>query len=303
VTKEQPLILVCGAAGRVGATGRHVTHDLLERGFRVRALVFRDDDRSRALTDAGAEIVVADLTDYPSVRAALRGVKRAYFTCSLTDELPFMTTVFAAAAMEEGLEAIVNISQSVIVPDDLSPATRRHWAGELIFDWSTVPVTHVRATVFADALMILGSVGLRDRSEFRFPFGDAKLPPIASTDVAAVVAAVLASPAPHADRVLDLRGDKLVSGDEMAGVISEVLGREITYRDISQDEYRAQLAHLGLDEWTITHLLAVGVKVCAHERETMTTTVEDITGSPPRALAEIVEVYKDMLRAPAAPSS
>jgi len=303
MTEEQPLILVCGAAGRVGATGRHVTHELLHRGFGVRALVFRDDDRSRALSDAGAEVVVADLTDYPAVRAALRGVKRAYFACSLTDELPFMTTVFAAAATEEGLEAIVNISQSVIVPDDLSPATRRHWAGELIFDWNAVPVTHVRATVFADALLILGSVGLRDRDEFCFPFGKAKLPPIASTDVAAVVATVLASPAPHMGQVLDLRGDKLVTGEEMAGTIGEVLGREITYRDVSQGEYRAQLAHLGLDEWSITHLLAVGVKVRAHERETMTTTVADVTGSPPQTLAEIVEVYKDMLKTPAAPSS
>lgn len=296
MTEERPLILICGASGRVGATGRHVTHNLLEQGYPVRALVYREDDRSRALADSGAEVVVADLAEYTSVRSAMRGVKRAYFACSLTAELPFMTTVFAAAAMEENVEAIVNISQSVIVPDDPSPVTRRHWAGELIFNWSTVPTVHIRATIFADALMILGSIGIRDRSEFRFPFGDARMPPIAATDVAAVVSAVLASPAPYLGQVLDLRGDRLLAGKEMAEVVGNVLGREITYRDISQDEYRVELARLGLDDWSITHLSAVADKVRAHERETMTTTVKDVTGNAPKTLAAVVESYREMLK-------
>ncbi len=294
---DLPLILVCGASGRVGATGRHVTHNLLELGYPVRALVFREDERSLALADAGAEIVVADLADYTGVRAAMRGVKRAYFACSLSAELPFMTTVFAAIAKEEGVEAVVNISQSVIVADDPSPVTRRHWAGELILNWSGVPSVHIRATVFADALMVLGSIGMRDKGEFRFPFGDAKMPPIAASDVAAVVAAVLVDPTPYLGRALDLRGERLMSGDEMAAVVGEVLGKEMVYQNISEEEYRAELGQLGLDDWSITHLCAVGSKVRAHERETMTTTVRDITGNPPLSLASVVATYKQMLGA------
>ncbi len=295
MASERPLILVCGASGRVGATGRHVTRDLLERGFPVRGLVFREDDRSRSLAQAGAEVVVADMRDFPAVRSALRGVTRAYFTCSLTVELPFMTTVFAAAAREEGVEAVVNISQSVIVPDDVSPVTRRHWAGETVLDWSSVPTVHVRSTVFADALMVLGSMGIREMNELRFPFGDAKLPPIAAKDVARVVAAVLADPEPHLGQALGLRGERLMTGTDMAEVVGRVLGRRILYRDITDEEYRAELARLGLDEWSVNHLSALARKVRAHERETMTTTVEDVTGRSPQTFEAVVQEHKERL--------
>jgi NAD(P)H dehydrogenase (quinone) len=39
-------ILVTGAAGQLGAVGRIVTGLLLDRGFPVRAMVRREDDRA-----------------------------------------------------------------------------------------------------------------------------------------------------------------------------------------------------------------------------------------------------------------
>jgi nucleoside-diphosphate-sugar epimerase len=52
---ENGSILVTGAAGQLGAGGRTVTGLLLERGFPVRALVRREDDRAAALRAAGVE--------------------------------------------------------------------------------------------------------------------------------------------------------------------------------------------------------------------------------------------------------
>ena len=50
-------MLVTGAAGGPqGATGRVLTHLLLERGVNVRAMVRTDDDRAAALRAAGAEV-------------------------------------------------------------------------------------------------------------------------------------------------------------------------------------------------------------------------------------------------------
>lgn len=49
---HQHPILVTGAAGEVGGIGRNVTTQLLERGFQVRALVRREDDRAEALRQA-----------------------------------------------------------------------------------------------------------------------------------------------------------------------------------------------------------------------------------------------------------
>jgi uncharacterized protein YbjT (DUF2867 family) len=74
-------ILVTGAAGGAqGSTGRLVASLLLEQGIRVRALVHKLDSRSDGLRKQGAEVVEGDLLNPASVQAAMRNVKRAYFT-------------------------------------------------------------------------------------------------------------------------------------------------------------------------------------------------------------------------------
>ena len=45
------LILVTGAAGRVGGIGRAVTELLLQQGKAVRAMVRNEDERAQALRD------------------------------------------------------------------------------------------------------------------------------------------------------------------------------------------------------------------------------------------------------------
>jgi NAD(P)H dehydrogenase (quinone) len=66
-------ILVTGAAGNVGSVGRGVVKLLRERDLQVRALVHRLDERSQVLSEMGAELVVADLTNGADVVRALRG--------------------------------------------------------------------------------------------------------------------------------------------------------------------------------------------------------------------------------------
>ena len=73
-------ILVTGATGRIGGTGRHVAAELLKRGLPVRALVRRLDERSEALQAMGIQVVVGDFADYASLLAALEDVEAAYFS-------------------------------------------------------------------------------------------------------------------------------------------------------------------------------------------------------------------------------
>ncbi|MFL6328665.1 MAG: NAD(P)H-binding protein [Nitrososphaeraceae archaeon] len=56
-------ILVTGAVGNVGSVGRDVVKLLRERDLQVRALVRRLDERCQVLSEMGAELVVADLTN------------------------------------------------------------------------------------------------------------------------------------------------------------------------------------------------------------------------------------------------
>ena len=87
-------ILVTGAAGGTqGSTGRLVASLLLEQGIPVRALVHKLDSRSDGLRIQGAEVLEGDLLNPAFVQAAMRNVKRAYFTYPVADGLLEAATI------------------------------------------------------------------------------------------------------------------------------------------------------------------------------------------------------------------
>jgi len=65
--------LVALVTGATGFTGGHLADSLVSRGWRVRALV-RKDDRAGALAARGMDAVVGDLRDTAAVRRATEGV-------------------------------------------------------------------------------------------------------------------------------------------------------------------------------------------------------------------------------------
>ena len=79
-THDSP-ILVTGAAGAIGATGRNLTAMLLAKGHKVRAMVRREDERADALRRLGAKVMQADLTDVASMHRAIEGCARLFSAC------------------------------------------------------------------------------------------------------------------------------------------------------------------------------------------------------------------------------
>src|SRR5580692_3238801 len=129
----QGKVLVTGATGD---TGRATVDELLARGHRVRALAHGQDERSKKLQDCGVEVVYGDLLDFGQVKAALNGVKRAYFVYPIRPGILQATAYFAQAAKEAGVDGIVNMSQISAREDAKSHAATDHWLAERVFDWS-----------------------------------------------------------------------------------------------------------------------------------------------------------------------
>src|SRR5262249_15337520 len=144
---ESKVFLVTGATGDIGSK---VTRFLLEKGYKVRAIVHKNDARSSKLGDLGAEIVIGDLLDFKSVRPALDGVSGAYFVYPIAPGLIEATAFFARAASEAHVAHIVNMSQISARREATSHAAFNHRIAERVFDWSGSSVTHLRPTFFAE---------------------------------------------------------------------------------------------------------------------------------------------------------
>ena len=92
---------------------------------------------------------------------------------------------------------------------------RQHWLGEQALAWSGLPVVTVRPTTFLETFSPLAGRTVRDRGRIELPFGLGKTSPVAAADVARVVAAVLADPAPHLGGTCELTGPR---SQDMHGV-------------------------------------------------------------------------------------
>src|SRR6516164_1974483 len=294
-----PSILVTGAAGQLGAVGRTVTGLLLERGLPVRAMVRREDDRAAALRAAGAEAVAGDLLEPADVYRVVSRCRRVYFGMSVSATYLEATVTMAAVARQIGVTALVNMSQMTVSQMSIqnttsSPQQRQHWLSEQALAWSGLPVVTIRPTVFLEGFFLrFVAPTVRDRSCIKLPFGRGKTSPVAAADVARVVATVLADPGPHLGRIYELTGPRSQDMHGVAREYSDALNREITYADISPEDWERELKRAGLPEHLTRHLVTMAELNRTGRYDRLADGVERLTGRPAMSVREFVSLHAE----------
>ncbi|MDM0111398.1 NmrA family NAD(P)-binding protein [Variovorax sp. J22R133] len=287
-------ILVTGAAGKVGAIGPTVTDLLLRDGFKVRALVRREDERADALRTLGAEVVVGDMTKLDDMHRAIAGCRRVYFAMSVAAGYLEATTNAAAVARHHGVDAFVNMSQMTVSQMSItetspSPQHKQHWLAEQVLNWSGLPVVHVRATAFMDVFFHRFAVrGICEHGELRLPFANGKTSPIAAFDVARVVAAVLSDPATHLGHVYELTGPQCEDMHGIAAQYSRALERDIRYVNVPREPWEAELFATASSPHLAQHLSAMALLHRENRYDRLTADVERLTGTPPMSVEDFV---------------
>src|ERR1700751_2013691 len=212
---SQPILITGAAGGSQGSTGRLIAELLLKQGIPVRAFVHKLDARSDQLRQKGAEIVEGDLLNPASVQAAMKGVKRAYFTYPVADGLLEAGAIFAATARDAGLELVVNNSQFQRTPDDpafrdlrRAPSFRnlQHRLADRVFDWAQVGAVHIQAPPYYENVRALVSRSVAEQDTAFLPWrdGDAVIPLAGAEDVARVAATLLAGSSAPCEKLYPL---------------------------------------------------------------------------------------------------
>ena len=144
----KPKILVTGATGK---TGYALVEQLRMHDWPVRAVASRIDERSEALQQLGAEVVVADMYDPEQMYQAVRGTQRAYYLPLMRPYMIQAANAFAVAARDAGLEHVVQMSQWTSSSNHPTAMTRQTWLIDRVF--SMIPgVAHTifNPGMFAD---------------------------------------------------------------------------------------------------------------------------------------------------------
>lgn len=279
-----PKFLITGATG---TTATYVIPTLLEKGVQVRAFVHKLDERADKLAQLGVEVVQGDLLDFHSVSRAVEGITGIYYVYPiLTPGILTGTAYVMQAAREAGVKSIVNMSQISARRDAKSHAAQDHWMAERLLDLSGLQVTHIRPTFFAEWLVYGNTIKKQDK--IILPFGEGRYAPIAAEDQGRVIAELLTNPAGHEGRIYPLFGPVEYNEYEVAEVLTEVLGRRITYEAISIETYQQVAAEAGYPAHFIQHISAVAQDCRDGLFAGTNDAVEQITGRKPLGIREFI---------------
>lgn len=269
----------------VGATG-HVGGALVRRlaagrgGVTVRAMVRTPG--SADLPD-GVELVRGDLTDLDSLRAALRGIDRAFLVWPLGGgELARAVVDLIAARVQR----IVYLS-AIGVRDDGAPAP------DPILQFHTDIEQAVRAadvewTLLRSGGMATNTLGwaqqVRERSTVSWVHGDGGRALVHEADLAEVAEIALLT-----DRLLgaapEVTGPAVLTQREQASAIGNAVGRTVTWNELPAQEVRETLVSGGWPETTADGLVAAWASM-VDRPEVPTPDFETITGTTGRTFEQ-----------------
>ena len=291
----KPVLVTSAAGGRQGKTGRHVSEMLLKRGVPVRAFVRTLDDRANQLRALGAEIFVGDFLDIKSVQRAAQGTGAIYFAYPVQDGLMDATAAMAIAAREAGVSRLVNLVMLQSSPDAPTPRMRQNYLSEQVFEWAGIGAVHLRATVFFENLGAMARQSLPAQGAVRLPWGgeDTVLPMISAEDVARVATGLLTGPQMAAGSAVGLIGTT-ISLKEIIATFARVMARNVHYQEISDEEWRRDVAARGWNPHSIEHLSSLwrairGAAIDPKDpRYAISAAIETIGGAKPKTFEAFV---------------
>ena len=277
------MILVT-TAGKVGSETARL---LRERDVPVRVLV-RDPatTTARALAEAGAEIATGDLGVSASIDEAMSGVSGVVLV-SLA--VPAQELNVVASAASAGAGHVVKATSKA--PAD-SPIARRRWQAEIEAGLaaSEIPHTLLRSNAYMQNVLALAPA-IATTSSFGSSAGNGRSGLVDARDVAAVAAEIITSPAAQAERTYWLTGPELVSNYDVAAVLSKLLGRTVSYRELTFAENKDEMIRAGIPE-QIAEMNAQAFSLTAGgDAEWVTQDVQSILGRPARSLEQFTADY------------
>ena len=268
----------CLITGATGDVVSRVVRRLLECSVRPRVFV-RDAKKARAQFGDRVDVFVGDLTDSPSLRAAL-AVIDALFLVTIGPDIPARDEAAASAAKTSGVKHLVKLS-SLDVAQGLAIGGW-HERGEAAIRASGVHFTFVRPSGFMSNLLAWAN-SIKATRVVRASTGDGRRAFIHSEDVAAVAAKALMT-SDYDGKSLTITGPEALSFAEVTNRIGAAIGKRLAFEPISDEQAHQRYAAVSASlEETEAHV-ALWRAIREGRLATVTDTVEQVLGRKPLTL-------------------
>ena len=265
MTGQKSTIAITGVTGKLGGTVATGLQDLVPQ---LRLLV-RDAGRVPRLE---GDVAVMEYGDAEASRKALTGVDVLFMvSAGENPDRVHQHQIFVEAAAAAGVGHIVYTSFLAAAPDATFTLARDHWCTEQHIRESGMAWTFLRDSFYLD--FFPGIVD--EHGVMRGPAGNGRV-------------AVLRDPSPHAERTYDMTGPEALSLTDMARIIGEAQGREVTYREETVEEAYASRAHYGAPAWEVDAWVSTYTAIASGELDVISDSVRALTGRSPMSMADLL---------------
>lgn len=268
-------ILVTGATG---AVGREVVPRLAVSGVQVRAACRHPE--MLALPEDYVDTLVMDLRNPADLDRALEDTEKIFYLSPLDEYMAEDAALLVERARAHGVRYLVRVSALGVDYPRKITLGKVHGEVERIIRGSGIECTFLRPNSFMQNFVTYWGESIRRQNAFSIPQGQGRVSLIDARDIADVAVAVLTQDG-HAGKTYELTGPEALSNHDIARIFSDVLGREISYRDISLKNARNSLIEQGMSEWMVTVILELFEMSAADEAAEVNDTVEQLIGRAP----------------------
>lgn len=282
-------ILVTGATGHLGRT---VVAELLKRtaAGNISVLV-RDAAKAAAWQEKGVKVFTGNYNDYDSLVAAFQHIDQLYFISGneVADRLQqHENVVNAAIAAKVGHVFYTSFQRKT---EDGSSAIQivadAHLKTEAWLKASGLTYTFLKHTLYADVLpMFLGAKVLE--TGIILPAGDGKVPYATREDMGEA-GAILLLGSGHENKAYELAAGTTYSFGDIANILSELSGKEVSYISPASADFLAQLTELGVPGEIVQITAAFCAGIAQEEFNFPDDTLEKILGRKPTGLKEFLK--------------
>src|SRR5258705_6710546 len=173
----------------------------------------------------------------------IEGIERAFLVTNSSGRAEEQQLRFVEAARAAGVRHIVYLSQLHAVRNSPVRFLHYHAVVEEAIASSGMAFTHLRPNLYMQGLLGFRS-SIQSDGCILAPAGDARVSIVDVRDIAAVAAAALTRSG-HEGKTYDITGPESLSHEEVAGQLSESLGKQITFVDITGAAMRSALLSFG----------------------------------------------------------
>jgi len=272
-------MILITTAGKVGAEAARL---LAQRGEPVRVLV-RDPAKATALAQAGADVAVGDLGIPATIDGSMRGVSAVVL---VSPAIPAQELKVVTSAVAAGVGHVVKITSKASAD---SPIARRRDQTEIENGLiaSGLGYTLLRNNAYMQNFLMLAPA-IAKTGSFGSSAGDGRIGMVDTRDVAAVAAQIAASPAAHQGKTYWLTGPESLSYADATKVLSEVLGRPVTFHPLTFEEQKQAMTDVGVPEH-VAEMNAQAVTLFAQgDSDWINDDVPSILGRPARTFEQFV---------------